>query len=472
MYFRLVTALNSINRLFLIGVMLLPALWRAPIARAQVDGPVYIVQEGDSYWAIAASFKVAIPDLLAANGFSANHVINPGDRLVIPGYEGIHGILSTRIVELGESLATLSLRTGVPVDTLLRLNRLVNPERLFAGQELIILEPDADAAGIRRWETGRMLSLSTGTPLLALAAAEGKNPWELTGVNNLSSQADQFSGQSLLTVGGDQPLRAWPAPLEDIQFRSLPLVQGMTSEIFITLSGDSRVAGTLGDWPLNFRELGERLVTLQGIHAMAAPGTYPFRLTVTLADGRSQIFEQDMLLISGQYPQDPDLKVPPETLDPQTIDAESEQVRSIVAPFTETRFWEGLFLAPAFKGITSMYGSRRSYNNGAYYSFHSGVDYAGREKDPILAPAAGRVIFTGPLTICGNATIIDHGWGIYSRYCHQHTIEVQPGERVEPGQEIGLIGRTGRADGPHLHWEIWAGGVQVNPLTWLQEIFP
>jgi murein DD-endopeptidase MepM/ murein hydrolase activator NlpD len=468
----LVTALNSINRFFLLGLILIPAIWRAPVARAQVGGPVYIVQDGDSYWAIADSFRVTIPDLLAANGFTANHIINPGDRLVIPGYEGIHGILSTRIVELGESLATLSLRTGVPVDTLLRLNRLVNPERLYAGQVLIIIAPEAGAADVSSWETGRMLSLSTGKPLLALAAMEGKNPWELTGLNNLSSQADQFSGQSLLTVGGDQPLRAWPAPLEDIQFKSMPLVQGMTGEIFVTLAGDVQVAGTLGDWPLNFRTLGDRLAALQGIHATAVPGTYPFRVMVTLADGRSLVFEQDVLLISGQYPQEPDLKVPQETLDPQTINAESEQVRSIVAPFTETRFWEGLFLVPVANGITSLYGNRRSYNNGAYYSFHSGVDYAGRDKDPFYAPAAGRVIFTGPLTICGNTTIIDHGWGVYSRYCHQHTIEVKPGERVEPGQEIGLIGRTGRADGPHLHWEIWVGGVQVNPLIWLQEIFP
>ncbi|MBN2084924.1 MAG: peptidoglycan DD-metalloendopeptidase family protein [Anaerolineales bacterium] len=464
--------MNSINRLLLLGLILIPALYRAPVARAQVDGPVYVVLEGDSYWAIADTFKVTIPDLLAANGFSANHIINPGDRLVIPGYEGIHGTLSIQTVELGETLATLALRTGVPADTLLRLNRLVNPERLYAGQAMIILEPEEGAADVTRWETGRMLSLSAGTPLVALAAAEGKNPWELTSLNTLSSQADQFSGQSLLTVGGDFPLRAWPTPLEDIQFRSLPLVQGKTGEIFITLSGDAQVAGTLGDWNLNFRELGERLATLQGIHATAAPRTYPFQVTVTLADGRTRVFEQDVLLISGNYPQEADLKVPPETLDPQTIAAESEQTRAIIAPFSEERFWDGLFLAPASKGITSLFGNRRSYNNGAYYSFHAGVDYAGRDKDPFYAPAAGRVIFTGPLTICGNATIIDHGWGVYSRYCHQHTIKVQVGEMVQPGQEIGLIGRTGRVDGPHLHWEIWVGGVQVNPLQWLEEVFP
>jgi murein DD-endopeptidase MepM/ murein hydrolase activator NlpD len=467
-----VTALHSIKRLLVIALLLVPAFARAPVSRAQADGPLYVVQAGDSYWAIADAFKVTIPDLLAANGLSQNHIINPGDRMVIPGYAGIHGILSTRIVEVGESLATLSLRTGIPADTLLRLNRLVNPDRLYAGQKLIVVESEEGAGAATRWETGRTTLLSSGTPLLALAAAEGKNPWELAGLNNLSSPADQFSGQSLLTVGGDQPLRAWPSPLEDIQFRSLPLVQGETSEVFVTLSGDAQMVGTLGDWKLNFRALENRMVSLQGIHATAAPKTYPFTLTVTLADGRSVFFQQDVLLVSGNYPQEADLKVPPETLDPDTIASESEQVAAIVAPFNEERYWDGLFLAPATKGITSYFGNRRSYNNGAYFYFHTGVDYAGREKDPVYAPAAGRVIFIGPLTICGNTTIIDHGWGVYSRFCHQNTIEVQVGEMVKPGQEIGKIGHTGRADGPHLHWEIWVDGVQVNPLTWLETVFP
>jgi murein DD-endopeptidase MepM/ murein hydrolase activator NlpD len=467
-----VTVSNSIKRLIAAALILLPIFWRPPVSRAQAGGPVYVVQEGDSYWAIATEFRVTIPDLLAANDFSENHVINPGDRLVIPGYDGIQGVLSTRTVELGETLDTISLRTGIPVDTLLRLNRLVNPDRLFAGQKLILVEPGEESADVTRWETGRTLSLIAGTPLLALAAAEGKDPWELAGVNHLSSQADQFSEQTLRTVGGELPLRAWPSPLEDIRFRALPLVQGLTSEVFLTLSGDAQVEGMLGPWTLNFLTWEGQRVALQGIHATAEPKTYPFAVTASLTDGRSVSFHQDVLLVSGNYPQDPDLKVPPETLDPAVNDSESEQVRAIVAPFNMERYWDGLFLAPSAKGITSLFGNRRSYNNGAYYSFHSGVDYAAREKDPFFAPAAGRVIFTGPLTICGNTTIIDHGWGVYSRFCHQHTIEVQVGEMVRPGQEIGLIGRTGRADGPHLHWEIWVNGVQVNPLTWLEEIFP
>jgi murein DD-endopeptidase MepM/ murein hydrolase activator NlpD len=76
------------------------------------------------------------------------------------------------------------------------------------------------------------------------------------------------------------------------------------------------------------------------------------------------------------------------------------------------------------------------------------------------------------MTVRGNATIIDHGWGVYTAYLHQSEIIVQAGTAVEAGQVIGKVGGTGRVTGPHLHWEVWAGGVQVDPLDWLQSIFP
>ena len=69
-------------------------------------------------------------------------------------------------------------------------------------------------------------------------------------------------------------------------------------------------------------------------------------------------------------------------------------------------------------------------------------------------------------------TIINHGWGIYSGYMHQSEILIKTGDTVETGQLIGLVGGTGRVTGPHLHWEIWAGGVQVDPMDWLERTFP
>lgn len=89
----------------------------------------------------------------------------------------------------------------------------------------------------------------------------------------------------------------------------------------------------------------------------------------------------------------------------------------------------------------------------------------------LFAPAAGEVVFTGPLAVRGNATVIDHGWGVYTAYDHQSEILVKPGDLVQPGQLIGRGGSTSRTTGPHLHWEVWVGGVQVDPSDWLEQPF-
>ena len=68
--------------------------------------------------------------------------------------------------------------------------------------------------------------------------------------------------------------------------------------------------------------------------------------------------------------------------------------------------------------------------------------------------------------------MIDHGLGVYSGYMHQEKILVEEGEQVETGQVIGIVGETGRVNGPHLHFEVWAGGVQVDPLDWLERSYP
>jgi murein DD-endopeptidase MepM/ murein hydrolase activator NlpD len=461
------------KRILALSLALLFALAQVSITRAQTSGPIYVVQAGDSYWGIADTFKVTLDDLLTVNGLQSNHVLNPGDRLVIPGYDGIQGILSTRTVQLGETLPTLALRYGIPEDSLLRLNRLTNPERLFAGQTLIVVEPDAGTAGPPLHETGQTLALSSGTPLLAAAAADGINPWDLAAANGMSSTADQFSGQTLLELGGAQTLRAWPAPITDVSFSALPLVQGTTEEITLGAPQDAQAEGTLGDWKLMFRPLNDGLAALQGIYVEAKAQTYPLNLAITLADGRVVYFQQDVLLVNGDYITEAgSLTVPPETIDPATIKTEGDEMQSIVAPFTEERFWQGLFVPPIAHGISSVFGNWRLYNGGEYATFHSGIDYYALEKEPIRAPAAGRVVFAEHRVICGNTTVIDHGWGVYTRYCHQSKIEVQVGDMVQPGQVIGLVGHTGRADGPHLHWEVWVGGVQVNPLQWLAQAFP
>ncbi len=106
-------------------------------------------------------------------------------------------------------------------------------------------------------------------------------------------------------------------------------------------------------------------------------------------------------------------------------------------------------------------------------TFHTGVDYGVCAQNlNIYAPANGVVIFAGPWNVRGNATIIDHGQGVFSGIYHQSEILVNAGEQITQGSLIGQIGNTGRSTGPHLHWDLWVGGVQINPLDWLNNSFP
>jgi murein DD-endopeptidase MepM/ murein hydrolase activator NlpD len=76
------------------------------------------------------------------------------------------------------------------------------------------------------------------------------------------------------------------------------------------------------------------------------------------------------------------------------------------------------------------------------------------------------------LTLRGNAVVLDHGWGVLTGYWHLSAIEVQVGQKVAQGDLIARIGSTGLSTGAHLHWEMWVGGVNVNPLQWLEPFYP
>jgi murein DD-endopeptidase MepM/ murein hydrolase activator NlpD len=237
------------------------------------------------------------------------------------------------------------------------------------------------------------------------------------------------------------------------------------------------LSGTLADHSLAFFSDGDnKYVALQGIHAMLEPGIYPLQLQAKLQNGTSLNFEQMVIIQDGYYPKDPIINVKDEFIDPAVTQPELDWLLQLTSAVTPQKHWQGQWVSPSpydYKEcLNSRFGNRRSYNGGPFVNFHSGVDFCGGDGVKIVAPASGKVVFAGPLTVRGNATIIDHGWGIYSGYWHQSAIEVAVGDMVEQGQEIGKVGSTGRVTGAHLHWEIWAGGVQVNPLLWLENSYP
>ncbi len=102
---------------------------------------------------------------------------------------------------------------------------------------------------------------------------------------------------------------------------------------------------------------------------------------------------------------------------------------------TPDKYWDGKFIKPVDEPscIKSWFGNRRSYNDQPYNKYHTGVDFGVCANLNVYAPADGTVVYTGPLTIRGNATIIDHGLGVYSGFWHQEIYWLKLVRKLKPG---------------------------------------
>lgn len=121
---------------------------------------------------------------------------------------------------------------------------------------------------------------------------------------------------------------------------------------------------------------------------------------------------------------------------------------------------------PIHGWLSAGYGTRSDPFTGER-DFHPGLDISADKGTPILATAAGKVELAAPSGDYGNLVVIDHGYGIVTRYGHLSRFAVWQGRDVKRGDILGYVGATGRATGPHLHYEVLANGKLINPLQLL-----
>jgi murein DD-endopeptidase MepM/ murein hydrolase activator NlpD len=478
------TGLSFAKKILTGLIVLWSFIFQPGLALAQDETPampVYVVQPGDTLWDIAQRFGISVNDLIQVNNIADASFVKAGDELLIPGLQGVQGRLITRPVSFGESLLGLSRLYGLPVEVLSRLNRIVSPAELYVGLELILPESVASASENPESVLSRA-SLSRGQSLLEFTVLQRINPWQIALANGYSSPGLALPGDVYFVRRNDTTAESVMANAlhPEIQMAELnqgPWVQGKTGVITLKLKGSLDVQGVFLEKDIQFfsDEDGAK-IALQGIHALIEEGLYPLTLNIDLPDGLTWSFSQKVPVVTGNYPFDPDLSVDPATIDPQVTQPENEQWQALAEPVTQEKLWQGTFanpVEPVFIGCwTSTFGNRRSYNGSGYLYFHTGLDFCGSVGNSVFAPAVGEVVFAGPLTVRGNATMINHGWGVYSGFMHQSEILVQVGQRVEAGELIGKVGGTGRVSGPHLHWEVWVGGIQVDPADWLLGEYP
>ena len=456
-------------RLLIIPILSV-ALFLAPsysvsAAPEMQEQAVYIVQSGDSMGSIALQFGITSTELQDANPMSDPNSLAIGQRLVIPGLEGVSGLITPEILPFGTSLSGLSRRYQVGEDNLMRLNKITSPSETVAGMKfMVIVDENEDPYT-------PIGSSSAGVSTLENAIRLGTSPWKLTQENRLTSTWELVPGEILF--GKPTDTTTYQTDSSKISISPLPLKQGETVEIAVNMLPGATYSGSFGNEPISFfSDDGVTYYSFLGIHAQADPGAYPLKITANQPDGTETNFEQLVLLSDVEYGFE--YVYVTDGLNQTNIDEENALITTALDGKSPERYWNGMFYYPVDEPcFGSYFGLERNYNDGALYYYHTGVDFPVCASNlNVYAPAAGRVILAEELYVKGNAVIIDHGWGVYSVFAHLSQFNVQVGDFVNAGDIIGLIGNTGRSAGPHLHFEINIGNIPVNPLAWLSEEFP
>ncbi len=220
-------------------------------------------------------------------------------------------------------------------------------------------------------------------------------------------------------------------------------------------------------------------------------------LTMKLAEAQSQLhrinaLSQEIVVQAGLNPTSFDFSKPmpvgglgldtelPEYAPSHTIVSDIEQVISqINDKQNQLKVLESILLGhhiseqseiagrPVKSGwLSSFYGIRKDPFNGLP-TMHKGVDFAGKEGDPVVATGAGIVVWSAERYGYGNLVEIDHGAGVRTRYAHNKSLSVKVGDVVTKQQTIAIMGSTGRSTGPHVHYEVIRNGVQQDPLRYV-----
>lgn len=397
----------------------------------------------------------------------ASLVLLPGATLAAPDPPARH------VVQPGETLAAIAAQYGSTVPAIVTANLLINPDQIGAGATLVV--PSA-AYPLT------LVDVQPGDTLASLARRHRVRPADLLAINALETPVRLIPGQTLLVPApaGDRSPALPPGPIVRLATSPSPLQQGETAGVRIWLDSSQPVSLTVA--------MDQQVVPLRqaadgswwgllAIAALAEPGYWPLELRwQDPASGAETAFTWPVQVVDGGYPTY-DIVLPPgkgDLLAPDLVREELERLMALWKAGETPPAWRGRFVRPVDDEYftSAPYGQRRSYNSGPVSGYHTGQDYAAPEGAPVLAPASGTVVLAEPLVVRGNAVVIDHGAGVFSGYWHLSQINVQAGQQVEPGDQLGLVGTTGLSTGNHLHWEMRVHGIAVDPVQWTGKVFP
>ena len=483
------------KRIFQSLIPLILALAWAASAQEDAVLTVHVVQSGENLFRIALKYDLFAVDVAKANGISENDAISVGQRLIIPLIQAAPAPKLTHRVSPGEEPASIAAAYGLSLDELLRINGLSSAADISAMQELIIVpgasdatpepEPVTEDPGPAASAGGDSLIIGdpdfefahivqAGDTVSELALRYNMTTAELAAANSLANASMISVGQRLVIPGVVPPRLDSPLPQQVRAFSLDPLIPevGRSFRIEVHTREPAQLQGLFLDQALRVvaRDGGKRHTMLVGIPMFTAQDIYPLRLSIGTGQDAAAISAK-LQVIGGGYGYQSININDSALLAADLEDAEIERLSRLTSPFSAPRRWRDTLSLPSAAKMNAIFGILRSYNGGAYDRYHQGVDFAGATGSSVLAAAAGQVVLAESLRIRGLTIVIDHGWGLYSAYAHLNSMHVAAGEAIAAGQIIGAIGSTGRSTGPHLHWEVWLNGVNVDPMQWVTQSF-
>lgn len=163
--------------------------------------------------------------------------------------------------------------------------------------------------------------------------------------------------------------------------------------------------------------------------------------------------------------------VTPDAAQQARFERELQEQLQAYSQFSERGPSNVVFDKPVQGRLSSPFGLRRFFN-GQERNPHSGLDLASPTGTAVHVPADGVVTVVADYFFNGKTIFVDHGQGLITMYCHLSAFDVQKGDLVKRGDVLGRVGATGRATGPHLHWNVSLNNARVDPAIFIQAFEP
>jgi murein DD-endopeptidase MepM/ murein hydrolase activator NlpD len=310
--------------------------------------------------------------------------------------------------------------------------------------------------------------LTAGEQVLVETASLPDGPHQVSVVaEDRSFRKNRTAATATLTTDNTPP---------KLQLESQPqtVLQGRTWLLRIRTNEPAAVEARLAGRDLPIQDGNGYGWAVVGFSPTANATTVPVVVDGRDPAGNQSEVSEPVQVAPEQFPMDT-VQVNPTLAALLASDIRSEEDRRLAENYqkvTQPKLWEGRFLMPVTGEIITEFGSLRSYNGGPVVGHHQGADIAAGAGRNVLAPARGRVVVVDEVRLRGRIVILDHGLGVFTTYAHLSAIDVQVGQIVERGQVFARVGSTGLSTGPHLHWELWVGGANVNPIEWTERDVP